>query len=116
METTIVFWGYNGIMEKKMEATIVFWGCNSSILFGDIMVPNWACGHRPVDVLISPPPNRNGTPKDFVQKVSRLFFLGFRASLEECMAGHTLVILLLFFPRKGSSKRLSRSLRNLRSS
>ena len=26
METTIVFWGYIGIMEKKMETTIVFWG------------------------------------------------------------------------------------------
>ena len=24
METTIVFWGYIGIMEKKMETTIVF--------------------------------------------------------------------------------------------
>ena len=23
METTIVYWGYNGIMEKKMETTIV---------------------------------------------------------------------------------------------
>ena len=26
METTIVYWGYIGIMEKKMEATIVYWG------------------------------------------------------------------------------------------
>ena len=26
METTIVYWGYIGIMEKKMESTIVHWG------------------------------------------------------------------------------------------
>ena len=26
MEATIVYWGYIGIMEKKMEATIVYWG------------------------------------------------------------------------------------------
>ena len=26
METTIVYWGYVGIMEKKMETTIVYWG------------------------------------------------------------------------------------------
>ena len=30
METTIVYWGYMGIMEKKMETTIVYWG-----LYGD---------------------------------------------------------------------------------
>ena len=28
METTIAYWGYNGIMEKKMEPTIVYWGYN----------------------------------------------------------------------------------------
>ena len=26
METTIVYWGYIGIMGKKMETTIVHWG------------------------------------------------------------------------------------------
>ena len=26
METTIVYWGYIGIMEKKMKTTIVYWG------------------------------------------------------------------------------------------
>ena len=26
METTIIYWGYMGIMEKKMEPTIVYWG------------------------------------------------------------------------------------------
>ena len=26
METTIVYWGYMGIMKKKMKATIVYWG------------------------------------------------------------------------------------------
>ena len=26
METTVVYWGYIGIMEKKMETTIVHWG------------------------------------------------------------------------------------------
>ena len=26
METTILYWGYIGIMEKKMEATILYWG------------------------------------------------------------------------------------------
>ena len=26
METTIVYWGYIGIMEKRMETTIVYWG------------------------------------------------------------------------------------------
>ena len=25
METTIVYWGFIGIMEKKMEATIIFY-------------------------------------------------------------------------------------------
>ena len=25
---TIVYWGYMGIMEKKMETTIVYWGYN----------------------------------------------------------------------------------------
>ena len=33
METTIVYWGYIGIMENKMEITIVYWGYigNSSL-------------------------------------------------------------------------------------
>ena len=26
METTNVYWGHIGIMEKKMETTIVYWG------------------------------------------------------------------------------------------
>ena len=26
METTVVYWGYLGIMEKKMETTVVYWG------------------------------------------------------------------------------------------
>ena len=26
METTIVYWGYIGIMDNKMETTIVYWG------------------------------------------------------------------------------------------
>ena len=26
METTVVYWGYIGIMEKKMETTVVYWG------------------------------------------------------------------------------------------
>ena len=26
METTIVYWGYTGIMENQMETTIVYWG------------------------------------------------------------------------------------------
>ena len=26
MEATIMYWGYIGIMEKKMEATIMYWG------------------------------------------------------------------------------------------
>ena len=26
METTIVYWGNIGIMEKKMETTIAYWG------------------------------------------------------------------------------------------
>ena len=26
METTIVYWGYMGIMENNMETTIVYWG------------------------------------------------------------------------------------------
>ena len=24
METTILYWGYNGIMEKKMETTVLY--------------------------------------------------------------------------------------------
>ena len=26
METTMVYWGYMGIMENKMETTMVYWG------------------------------------------------------------------------------------------
>ena len=26
METTIVYWGYIGIMENKMETTLIYWG------------------------------------------------------------------------------------------
>ena len=26
METTIIYWGYIGIMEKNMETTIIYWG------------------------------------------------------------------------------------------
>ena len=26
IETTIVYWGYIGIMEKKMETTMAYWG------------------------------------------------------------------------------------------
>ena len=26
METTIVYWGYIGVMETNMETTIVYWG------------------------------------------------------------------------------------------
>ena len=26
METTVVYWGYIGIMETKMETTMVYWG------------------------------------------------------------------------------------------
>ena len=35
METTIVYWGYIGIMEKKMDTTIVYWmviACMSLVL------------------------------------------------------------------------------------
>ena len=28
METTIVYWSSNGIMENKMETTVVYWGYN----------------------------------------------------------------------------------------
>ena len=31
METTIVYWGFIGIMEKKMEATIVSWDVSRTI-------------------------------------------------------------------------------------
>ena len=26
MDTTVIYWVYNGIMENKMETTIIFWG------------------------------------------------------------------------------------------
>ena len=26
METAVVYWGYIGIMEKKIETTVVYWG------------------------------------------------------------------------------------------
>ena len=26
METTVAYWGYIGIMEKKMETAVVYWG------------------------------------------------------------------------------------------
>ena len=26
METTVVYWGFIGIMENEMETTIVYWG------------------------------------------------------------------------------------------
>ena len=32
METTIIYWGYIGIMEKKMETTIIYWGYIGVIL------------------------------------------------------------------------------------
>ena len=28
METTIVYWGFIGVMENKKETTIVYWGYN----------------------------------------------------------------------------------------
>ena len=36
METTIVYWGYIGIMEKKMETTIVYWGYMLGLYLGVI--------------------------------------------------------------------------------
>ena len=36
METTIVYWGYNGIMENKMETTIVYWGYTTPIMENQI--------------------------------------------------------------------------------
>ena len=27
MESTVVYCGYNGIMEKNTETTVVYWGC-----------------------------------------------------------------------------------------
>ena len=32
METTIVYWGYIGVMENNMETTIVYWGYIGVIL------------------------------------------------------------------------------------
>ena len=26
METTVIYWGYMGIMENRVETTIVYWG------------------------------------------------------------------------------------------
>ena len=34
METTVVYWGYIGIMEKKMETTIAYMGS-----YGDNGIP-----------------------------------------------------------------------------
>ena len=44
METTIVYWGYIGIMKKKMEATIDYWdldfvSCTCYTFFCSIKVP-----------------------------------------------------------------------------
>ena len=30
METTVAYWGYIGITEKKMETTVVFGGCRDN--------------------------------------------------------------------------------------
>ena len=44
METTIVYWGYNGIMENKMEATIVYWGYIGITAAEDWSVCQFTCG------------------------------------------------------------------------
>ena len=36
IETTIVYLGYIGIMEKKMETTVVYWGYIGSYLFHEV--------------------------------------------------------------------------------
>ena len=56
METTIVYWGYIGTMEKKMETTIVYWGyigivenkmeTTITLNSGDRKAPNLACPGR----------------------------------------------------------------------
>ena len=45
METTIVYWGYIGIMEKKMETTIY-----NGIILGRIYCRLWVAGLRTVHV------------------------------------------------------------------
>ena len=35
-----LYWGYIGIMEKKMETTVVYWGIQLIFYLGDTMVPN----------------------------------------------------------------------------
>ena len=42
IETTIVYWGYIAIMEKKMETTIVYWGY-IGIMVGPAAVPEQDC-------------------------------------------------------------------------
>ena len=32
METTLVCWGYIGLMEKKKETTIVYWGLYTGVM------------------------------------------------------------------------------------
>ena len=45
METTIVYWGYIGIMEKEMETTIVYWGsthCDTcDVLTAEAIAVSW---------------------------------------------------------------------------
>ena len=40
METTIIYWGYNGIMEKKMETTIIYWGYNGIMEKWKLLIGN----------------------------------------------------------------------------
>ena len=52
METTIVYWGYIGIMEKKMETTILYGAArNSDKVWG--LSKAWLCkGHEGIAPMI----------------------------------------------------------------
>ena len=63
MEATVVYWGYIGIMEKKMEATIVYWGY--ILGFKVVIVLNGG-----MDPHISP----HASPADNASSVSTSFF------------------------------------------
>ena len=41
METTLLCWGYIGIMEKKMEATIL--ETDASLMLGTVRIPDPCC-------------------------------------------------------------------------
>ena len=44
METTIVYWGYTGIMENKMDTTMIYWSYIGRLVLGNLQHEISECG------------------------------------------------------------------------